>query len=385
MEILIDGFDFWNMKPMKYYSFSSSFKGDKKAKAKELIMSEKYLGSRKIDGTWNMIIKDMDGVFHMRSRSESVNGGYQDKAEWVPHICQELEHIPNGTVFLGEIYFPDNEGSRKITSVLNCLKDKCLERQEKNGYLHFYIFDVIAYDGKSLIDTPFAERVNNYINLKDNIVSKCDYVKMAQYVRGQALWERYGNVIDAGGEGIVIIREDCKYLCGKKTAWMTLKMKKELQDTIDAFLDGKYKPATRSYCGNQIETWQYWENYKTGEKFNKPMINDYVNGAPIEPISKAYFYDWASAVSFSVMENGVPKHIAWINGITEELKEGIVKNPEKWVNKVAELTAMEVQNIKGEYTLRHGKIEKWRDDKLPTDCEMDGIISTFTGTPITKK
>lgn len=373
MEIIIDGFDFWGMTPMKYYSFTSSFKGDKKAKAKELVMSEKYLGSRKMDGAWNMIIKDMDGNFHMRSRTESVNGGYQDKAEWIPHICEELSCIPNGTALIGEIYFPNNEGSRKITSVLNCLKDKCLDRQKKNGYLHFYAFDVIAYKGKNLIDTPFVERIEKYLTYELLDVLNNDHVEIANYVKGKELWNLYGEIIAAGGEGIVITREDCKYLCGKRTAWMTLKMKKELEDTIDAFLDGNYKLATRLYGGKEIETWTYWENFKTGEKFNTCKFDDYVNGVPVEPVTKPYFYGWASAVSFSVMDNGQPKHVAWISGITDELKEEIVKNPEKWINKVAELTAMEIEHIDKDYTLRHGKIETWRADKTPNDCNMEQL------------
>lgn len=374
MEILIDGFDFWNMNPQKYYSFTSAFKGDKKAKAKELVMSGKYLGSRKMDGAWNMIIKDMDGNLHMRSRTESVNGGYQDKAEWIPHICEELAALPNGTALVGEIYFPDNEGSRKITSVLNCLKDKCLDRQKAGGWLHFYVFDVVAYAGKSLIDVAFIDRIGKYLEyelldvLKDN-----DHIEMANYVRGKDLWDLYGQVIAAGGEGIVITREDCKYLCGKRTAWMTLKMKKELQDTIDAFLDGDYKPATRLYGGKEIETWLYWENFKTGEKFDTCQFDSYRNGLPVEPVSKGYFYGWASRVSFSVMKDGVPVHIAWISGITDELKEEIISKPEKWKNRVAELTAMEIECIDGSYSLRHGKIENWRIDKKPEDCEFSQI------------
>lgn len=370
MEILINGFDFWNMAAQKYYSFTSAFKGDKKAKAKELCLSEKYYGSRKMDGAWNMIIKDMDGNFHMRSRTESVNGGYVDKAEWVPQICDSLAAIPNGTVFIGEIYFPNNEGSRKITSVLNCLKDKCLDRQKKGEYLHYYIFDVIAWNGKSLIDTSFGERIN-YLNLE--ILKNLPYIDLAQYESGQALWDLYGDVMAAGGEGIVITREDCHYLCGKRTAWMTLKMKKELEDTIDAFLDGDYKPANRLYDGKEIETWPYWENYKTGEKFNTCKIEDYRNGVPVEPVKKPYFFGWASAVSFSVMDGDKPVHIAWISNITDELKEQIVTNPDKWIGKVAELTAMEIEHIEGDYTLRHGKIETWRADKKPEDCEFSQL------------
>lgn len=370
MEILIDGFDFWNMDAQKYYSFTSSYKGDKKAKAKELCLSEKYWGSRKMDGAWNMIIRDMEGNFHLRSRTESVNGGYTDKAEWIPQITQNLGGIPNGTVLIGEIYFPNNEGSRKITSVLNCLKDKCLDRQKKGEYLHYYIFDVVAWNGKSMIKMPFKNRIN-YLNLE--VLKDLPYVETAEYVNGAALWDLYGNVIAAGGEGIVITREDCEYLCGKRTAWMTLKMKKELEDTIDAFLDGNYKPATRLYGGKEIETWTFWENTKTGEKYNTCKFDDYTNGVPVEPVSKAYFNGWASAVSFSVMKEGTPVHIAWISGITDELKNEIVSNPEKWVGKVAELTAMEIEHIDGDYTLRHGKIENWRSDKKKEDCDFSQI------------
>ena len=367
MEIIIDGFNFWSMSAQKYYSFTSAFKGDKKEKAKELCLSERYYGSRKMDGNWNMIIKDMDGNFHMRSRTESVNGDYQDKAEWVPHICDQLAAIPNGTALVGEIYFPDNEGSRKITSVLNCLKDKCLERQKKNGYLHFYIFDVVAWGGKSLIDTRFDERIK-YINLE--VFKDLANVERAEYVMGEDLWNMYGEIIAAGGEGIVITREDCKYMCGKRTAWMTLKMKKELEDTIDAFIDGDYKTATRLYTGKEIQTWTYWENTKTGEKFNTCMFEDYKNGIPVEPVTKPYFYHWASAISFSVMKNNKPVHIGWISGITDELKKEIVTNPEKWIGRVAELTCMEVEFVNGKYSLRHGKIKSWRPDKNFDDCSF---------------
>lgn len=370
MEIIIDGFDFWGMTPQKYYAFTAAFKGDKKAKAKELVMSNRYWGARKMDGAWAMIIKDMDGNFHMRSRTESVNGGYQDKAEWVPHIYEQLAAIPNGTALVGEIYFPDNEGSRKIISVLNCLKDKCLERQKKNGYLHFYIFDVIAWNGKSMIDMEFKDRIN-YLNLE--ILKDHANVELANYVMGEDLWNLYGEIIAAGGEGIVITREDCHYLCGKRTAWMTLKMKKELEDTIDAFIDGDYKTATRLYTGKEIKTWTFWENTKTGEKYNTCKIDDYTNGVPVEPVTKPYFYGWASAVSFSVMDGDKPVRIGWISGITDILKKEIVENPEKWRYKVAELTCMEVEYISNKYSLRHAKIVQFRDDKKAEDCEFSQL------------
>lgn len=376
MEIIIDGYDFWNMSAMKYYSFPSSYSAErKKNESKNLAVSGNYIGSRKMDGAWAMIIRDNDGNFHLRSRTESVNGGYADKAEWIPHICKALNSVPNGTVLLGEIYFPNNEGSRKITSVLNCLKEKCLDRQKNGEYLHFYIFDVLAYKGKNIMNEPFEVRINTFLNYELLDVIKTNYTEIADYKEGQELWNLYGDVIASGGEGIVITKKSASYAPGKRTARMTLKMKKELQNTIDAFVDGKFKEPTKFYSGKEIESWPYWINEKTGEKFNKNMYGAYINGEPVTPVTKPYFNNWASAISLSVMKDGEPIHIAWISGITDEVKAGIISNPKDWIGKVVELTAMEVEHIDGEYSLRHGKIERWRDDKAVKDCTFDQIMS----------
>lgn len=369
MEIIIDGFDFWNFDAMKYYSFTSAFKGNKREKAIELCKSERYLGSRKMDGTWNCLIKDMDGKFHLRSRTKNVGGGYADKHEWIPQITNELKNIPNGSVILGEIYFPNDEGSRKVTSVFNCLLDKSLQRQEEKP-LHFYSFDVIAWNGKSLINTPFEERIKFL-----NDIPSVEYVKIAEYISGEALWDLFIETLESGGEGIVIQRKDCKYLCNKRTAWMTLKMKKELEETIDAFIDGDYKPAKIEYDGKEIVNWPYWENIKTGEKVDKNKYIEYSQGAPWMPITKGHYHGWAGSISFSVMRDGEPFHIGWISGVTDLLKEEIITNPDKWIGKVVELTAMQIDHIEDNYTFRHGKIEKWRDDKKPKDCDY----TQFTG------
>lgn len=374
MEIIIDNYDFYNIEAQKYWSFPASYSQDRRKKeAKEMVLSEKFLGSRKMDGSWEMIIRDNEGNFHARSRTESVNGGFQDKAEWLPHIIEELDFLPNNSAVIGEIYFPDNEGSRKITSVFNCLKDKCIERQKKNGWLHFYIFDIIAYDGKSLLDTKFIDR----IKLLNSLPRPHNFIEFAEYKTGKELWELYYQILAAGGEGIVIVNESAPYRPGKRKARETLKIKQQLSDTIDAFLDGDYKPATRLYNGKEIETWPYWHNPKTNKFYNTCQFASYSTGtSSVEPITKAYYYGWASAVSFSVMKDGKPVHIGYISGITDELKEGIVKNPEKWIGKVAALQAMMVEKIDGNYSLRHARIDCWRNDKQKEDCDFSQITSS---------
>lgn len=376
MEIIIDGFNFWGMEPMKYWSFPKSYdKKRKKEESRAMIFGGNMIGSRKMDGAWNMIIKDMEGNIHVRSRQESVNGGYQDKAEWIPQVCDGLKDVPNGTVFLGEIYIPSDEGSRKVTSVFNCLKDKCLERQKNGKMLHYYIFDVLAFDGKSLINAPIDERVRKYLDVKIHDVINSEFIEFADYKEGEELWELYCNIISSGGEGIVITQKTCKYLCGKRTARVTLKLKKELDDPVDAFIDGNYKTADKLYTGLSPETWDFWFNEKTGEKTRKNKFPEYTRGEAWIPIKKTAYYNWASSISFSVMKDGKPYHIGYISGIPDSMKEEITKEGNSLIGKVYSLNAMMLECINGHYSFRHASINEERPDKRPEDCDFAQIAN----------
>lgn len=371
MNIVISGTDFWDgFSCMKYWTHPKSYATERKREeAKNMVMSGEYIGSRKVDGIWAMIIRDENGDFHLRSRTPNVNKTYADKADWIPSITEKLAYLPNGTVLLGEIYKFGDEGSRKATSILNCLKDKSLERQAKTP-LHFYCFDCLAWAGEILIDVAIEKRIEYLKNIKFE-----DSIEVAEYMKGEELWELYLDVIAAGQEGIVIQKVSAPYTCGKRTARLSLKLKKELTDTIDAFLDGDYKAPTKEYTGKQIEIWNYWYNVKSNEKMEGQYFAEYTDGAPIIPITKPYFLGYAGALSFSVMRDGKPEHIAYISGVPDEMKRGIVQEPDKWIGQVYSLTAMEVEKIEGQYSLRHGKVVERRTDKLPEDCEWSQIES----------
>ncbi len=374
MSSIINNVDFENLPAEKYWSFPKTYKGDRHKDTKDFILSEVYIGSEKMDGHYARFIKDDNGNMRLQGRTESVNGGYLNKIEWVPQCMDFFNSLPNGTCLLGELYFPNNRGSRKVTTILGCLKDKALERQSKGEKLNYYVFDVWAYNGKSLLNTPIETRINHYLDYEMlDLFDGEDYVKKAEYLKGEELWNKYGEVLSSGGEGIVITKLGTVPEPGKRTARKTLKCKMEIEETIDAFVDGNYKESTVEYNGKMIDTWTYWMNTKTGEKFNKNMYKEYVNGEPIIAITKGFYNGWASAISFSVMKNGEPKHIAWISGIDESIKEKIVTNPKELIGKVAELNCMEVECIEGEYSLRHPRIDTWRENKSYTDCEWSQI------------
>jgi ATP-dependent DNA ligase len=374
MSSIINNVDFENLPAEKYWSFPKTYKGDKHKDTKDFILSEVYIGAEKMDGHYARFIKDDNGNMRLQGRTESVNGGYLNKIEWVPQCMEFFNSLPNGTCLLGELYFPTKRGSRNVTTILGCLKDKALDRQAKGEKLCYYVFDVWAYNGKSLLNTPIETRIDHYLDYEMlDLFDGEDYVKKADYLKGEELWNKYGEVLASGGECIVITKLGSVPEPGKRTARKTLKCKMEIEQTIDAFVDGNFRESTYNYNGDYIESWSYWINEITGEKFDTCKYKEYSNGELYTAISKGYYYGWPSAISFSLMKDGKPKHIGYISGITEEIKEQFVKNPEEIIGKVAEISAMEIEHIGEDYSLRHAKIIQWRKDKTKEDCEWSQV------------
>ena len=160
MKGYIKNIDWVNAEAMKYWSFPASYTNEKKkTEAKNAIFSGKYLGALKVDGYYQRLVKDEDGNCFMIARSKNVKGEATNKYEWVPQLHKFMQDLPNGTVLLSECYLEGDEGSQKITSLLGCLKDKCIERQKANKWLKFYIFDVCALDGVNFDKTPIIQRI----------------------------------------------------------------------------------------------------------------------------------------------------------------------------------------------------------------------------------
>ena len=359
----IDNYNFKEMEAMRYYSHPKSYKGDPKEEAKKRIFSEEWLGARKMDGAFAKFIKDEDGNMMLLSRSRNVNGEFPNKIDHVPHLFDFFNSLPNGTCLLGEIYFPSHEGSNEVTKIMGCITDKAIERQ-KNDPLHYYIFDILAFDNVSFM--PFrAEDRFNYIN---EIKNKYNYknIEFANYYKGLELWNIIQETLASGGEGGVIIHKDSKYQPGKRSTKVSLKIKKELQDTIDCFFTGRISSPARDYTGKDIENWKYWENIRTGKLINAPMFNEYYKGESYEPVTKSYYMGMAGSLEIGVYQNNKIKPIGYLSGLSEEIK----MNYDKYKMRVIEVTAMQLTDDK---MLRHPKFVRFRDDKQPQDCLWEQI------------
>lgn len=369
---IIDGINFKDLESEKYWSFPKSFKGDPKEETRNMIFSGNYLGARKMDGAYYRFIKDMNGNMRLQGRSKSVSGEYLDKLDHVPHLLPYFESLPNGTCLLGEIYFPKNEGSSNVTTIMGCLAPKAVERQQKGEKLHYYIFDVWAYAGRSKMNTKMEERVvllddmyNDWADDANNERhSAIGYIDFASYWSGEELWEVLQKTLAAGGEGIVMTKRDTIPSPGKRTARKTLKVKKELSENIDCFFTGRGTSPTRLYSGKEIETWKYWENMRTGAKVEGEYFGKYRQGEPYEPVTKPYFYGWAGSLEIGVLKDNHVYPIGYLSGLEDAIKS----DPGAQAMKCIEVTAMEILETGG---IRHAKLERFRPDLAPTDCTYE--------------
>lgn len=372
MEFIIDGMDFGELPAEKYWSFAKSFKGDPKVETRNMIFSGDYLGARKMDGAYYRFIKDMDGNMRLQGRSKSVNGNYLDKLDHVPHLMPYFESLPNGTCLLGEIYFPNKEGSSNVTTIMGCLAPKAIDRQSKGDKLHYYIFDVWAYDGKSFMNKTIEHRTeqldqmyNDWCDMVHNeLLSNGGYVDFATYVDGKDLWNLLQRTLANGGEGIVMTKKGTTPAPGKRTARKTLKVKKELQENIDCFFTGRATPPTRLYTGKEIEIWKYWIDTRNDARLEGEHYKLYKEGAPIEPVTKPYFLHMAGSLEIAVMKDGVETPIGYLSGLSDEIKS----NFKAMRGKCIEVAAMEILPTGG---IRHGKLNQFRPDLTPMDCTWE--------------
>lgn len=381
MKGYIDGIDFYNLPVQKYYAPPKSW--DEK-KIKEVttsrIFSGEWWGSRKRDGAYYLFCKDEDGNMYLRGRSKSVSGEYLDKIDWVPHLMPFFESLDNGTCLIGELYLKSNEQAKSTTSIMNCLKEKAIKRQEKEPLI-YYVFDVLAWDGVSLIDKVQAiDRFGVYLNLLAGKRSDAEYVEFAKYYSGKELWNQLQEILEEGGEGVVITEQNSYYQPDKRPSKQCLKVKKELQETIDCVLMG-VNPPTKVYTGKEIETWPYWFNEYTNEKIVRNDTKEfeetgtttyklYLDGGPVIPVTKNWFNGWAGSFKLGAYKDGKLVEIGNLSGVTDEMKE----NWKNYVGKVCVITAMEIMdNAQGGKGLRHPRFVEMRTDKRPEECLYEQI------------
>ena len=367
----------------------------------EMCINGNYFAELKKDGYWYEFEKTNNHIY-LFSRNVSKNTGIlTEKLANVPHIKEALQVVPKGTILIGEIYYP-GKTSKDVTRVMGCLADEAINRQKDNP-VHFYLHDVIKYNGIDLQSYGALTRYKILRKIWEKFnFSQYSFMELAEAVY-EDIYDFTAQALKDGEEGVVLKLKTAQYAPDKRPAWSSIKIKKI--DYLDAILIG-FDDATKEYEGKEIQSWQYWEvkepsfydcfeedhcfagwvnpqlvsgNYyykytknRSNTNWGPQLVND--NERCYTPVTKGYFYGWKTAIHIGAYnDNGEIVEIGTVSsGLTDELRDDFAKHPEKYLNRVVSLQCMEKDSK--EHTLRHAFFKGFRDDKNPQDCLLNTIF-----------
>lgn len=344
---------------------------------KENMMSEvcengQYFAQEKLDGAWYQFTKGVNGEKYLFGRTISrVTGLMTEKGGNVPHILEALDCLPNGTAVIGEIYFPGCT-AKDTVSIMGCLPTEAIKRQQSGrGPIHYYVHDIIFYDGINLMSTGAWDRYRILQAVWQKLgLQKYDYLRLATSVE-HGIEDEVSRILNAGGEGMVLKKRNAVYSPGKRPAWSAIKFK-QMDDTD--LVCTRTIPATREYTGKEIETWPYWEHATPDVIVSEISTSCMYGEAGWEPVTKPYAFGWHTAIGIGAYDdNGILVELGTVSsGFTDEDKQAMGERPEEFEGKVVSLHCMLKDNK--EKTLRHPVFKAWRDDKNATDCKISEVF-----------
>lgn len=352
------------IKAMKIWKLPSN----KEGMFSEICASGEYFGETKIDGYFYEY-ESTDNHQYLFSRATSTTTGLlSEKSANVPHIMNALSVLPPNTIIIGEIYVPGGT-SKSVTRIMGCLPELAATRQKDNP-IHYYLHDIIYYDGVNLMNTAAEKRykILKAVWNKHNL-AKYDFLSIAEAFDTD-IEARLARILESGGEGIVLRKKTSLYYPDKRPAWVTIKRKQ--MDTIDLICIG-FCNATKEYTGKEIESWNYWEDNE-GNKLEGLHYSDYLVGQ-CSPVTKPYFLGWKTAMQIGAYnDTGELREIGTVSsGLTDEDRELMAAEPDRYLGKVFNFTCMSLD--KQEHTLRHPVFVGPRPDKDPKDCVISEIFS----------
>ncbi len=347
-----------------------------------------WFAQLKKDGALYMYVKGLGGENYLFGRTVSKKTGLlTEKSANVQHIIEAFHDIPNGTIILGEIYYP-GKTSKDVTSIMGCLAPKAIERQKGSyGPIHYYIYDCLGYNGTSLLNYNNWTRYQvlqaiwkkhiplfEWIEGESTIKGFYKYIELAEVVE-KDIYPAIGKALASGEEGMVVKKKAALYEPGKRPQTM---LKAKQVDNIDAVIIG-FKDPTAAYTGKELESWQYWINPDNEERYPVGCHYDKYTTEEISmfyvPVTKHFYYSWRNAIEIGAYDSqGNLKSIGTVaSGLTDFMREDMSLHPEKYLHKVCEIQCMMKDNK--EQTLRHGFFLKIREDKTENECLLKDIFS----------
>lgn len=258
------------------------------------------------------VIKDLieDGIYYSQKaytrcfsrRVSKQTNWYCENTDSLPHLRDICIPELAGTIIDGEMFIP-NRPFKDVSSTLNCLYDKAIERQKELGLIVFHAFDILYYKGRcveklplwkrkqllqeviDVVNSPYVVMVPYYPCGVDHTCVKVSYEDLQKVLNNKGTYpkmyhtfmlnslvreglleegqgiETYFNaktyyewIVFKGGEGVILKPKDGKYYHKRGREYQ--KVKKFL--TRELIICDFTKP-TKEYTGKFPNNhWDYW-------------------------------------------------------------------------------------------------------------------------------
>ena len=191
----------------------------------ELPSGKHWIYELKLDGYRALVMKKRRAIKIFSRRGNNLNSMFAP-------IVGAFSFLPDDLIIDGEVVVLDEEGKPSFSALQHS--------QFTPESLHFYVFDLLAYEGRDLRKLPLADRRRL---LEDHALQD-----MRDPVRLSEVFETTPKQLiaaakQAGLEGVIAKRANSTYESGERTgAWVKYKTNKGQELVI-----GGYKPGTNGF------------------------------------------------------------------------------------------------------------------------------------------
>jgi ATP-dependent DNA ligase len=424
--------------PMTAKELETEEQQDEKLADYNYILEEKFDGTRALVYFMTQTTVENKEVGFCRVFSRRISkktGFYVENTDSVPQI-REID-VPElaGTILDGEMFI-NGLPFKEVSSTLNCLWDKAVDRQIEKGFISLHAFDILFYHGIDLrkmpldrrkvylhlaieeANSPYIEEVKYFNcarpiegNLRDVILARFNgdekkakkffgdvcgidedlkntYPNLSKVCcAGSSLTPRayYELIVATGGEGLIV--KPKKGLYHHKRGWEYSKIKKFL--TREMIVIGFDEP-TKEYSGKDIKKWAFWVDNRT----DKRVQGNFYGDRNYTAVTKFYYNKQVGNLLLGVLitdeeynsllpnkrgrivetyeENVHLMEVCECAGFDDETREYFTRNKDKIVGSVVEVKANELMRDSGR--MRHPRYLRMRFDKEPERCTWSDHI-----------
>lgn len=220
-----------------------------------------------------------------------------------------------------------------IVALMGMEPQNALRIQDKIGSAQYRVFDIIYFDGKSVENLPYDQReelMNTAVVAIQQANPNCSISAVMSHREYQSAYKLFKEYLSRGSEGVMAKLRSAPYQQGHRSAGL---QKLKERETIDGFITG-FVPSTVG---------KGFENYIGGFE-----ISAFVDGK--EQVIAA-----VSNIPLSIRQDA-----------TLDINGTMNLNP-KYLNRCVQLTG---QGWGKNKRLMSARIDDWRDDKFPDQCQL---------------